>query len=58
MRIDSYYRIFSKDFSWFTEKEGVGYVPTEKAPPEAVKAMEEYNRYTYGTEKGKEEKDK
>ncbi len=30
--------------SWHTFKKGVGYVPTEAAPPEAIAAMERVNK--------------
>ncbi len=49
MRIDPNWIIFTKDSSWYTFEKGVGYIPTDKAPEEAVKAMQEYNRYTFNT---------
>ena len=30
---------------WYTTQKGVGYVPTEKAPPEAVAALKKLNEY-------------
>lgn len=30
---------------WYTTQKGVGYVPTEKAPPEAVVALKKLNEY-------------
>lgn len=30
---------------WYTHVKGVGYVPTEKAPPEAVDALRYLNEY-------------
>ena len=49
MKYDKNFAYFVDHFDWYTVKKGVGYVPTEKAPPEAVKAMREYNSYTFGT---------
>lgn len=39
---------------WYTHVIGEGYKPTDKAPPEAVEALNalnEYNRLKYGEEK-------
>lgn len=47
MRYDKNYAYFRPHEEWYTLVKGIGYVPTEKAPPEAVKAMEEYNSYTF-----------
>lgn len=47
MRYDRNYAYFRPHFDWYTFEKGVGYVPTEKAPEDAVKAMKEYNSYTY-----------
>ena len=44
MRIDSDYKVFCNHFDWFETVPGVGYVPTEKCPPEAKKAMERFNK--------------
>lgn len=49
MRYDKNYAYFSQHDEWYTFVKGVGYVPTDKAPAEAVKAIEEYNSYTFGT---------
>lgn len=46
MTKDSNLMIFLAHSEWYTHVKGVGYVPTEKAPPEAVKAMKEYNSYS------------
>jgi hypothetical protein len=51
MRYDKNFDFFIAHFDWYNIVEGVGYVPTKKAPPEAVKAMETYNAYTFGTQK-------
>ena len=32
-------------FDWYTHEKGVGYQPTEKAPPEAVEALKKLNEY-------------
>ena len=50
MRYDKNFAFFVSHEEWYTFVKGVGYVPTEEAPEEAVKAMEEYNRYSFGTE--------
>lgn len=34
---------FIHNLDWYTVVEGIGYVPTEKAPPEAVEAMKRMN---------------
>lgn len=47
MRYDKNYAYFRPHFDWYTVIKGVGYVPTDKAPPEAVEAMREYNSYTF-----------
>lgn len=47
MRIDRNFIIFSENEEWYTFEVGVGYVPTEKAPKEAVEAMEKYNGYAF-----------
>lgn len=53
MRYDSNFACFTKNSEWYTFKKGVGYVPTEKAPEEAIKAMKEFNSYTYHKKKDK-----
>ncbi|MBR2280443.1 MAG: hypothetical protein IJ903_05950 [Ruminococcus sp.] len=35
--------IFIKHFDWWKKDKNDYYVPTEKAPPEAIKAMEKVN---------------
>ncbi len=47
MRYDKNYAFFAPHHDWYTIVIGVGYVPTEKAPPEAVKAIEDFNSYTF-----------
>lgn len=42
---------FLGHFDWYTNEPGKGYIPTEKAPPEAVEAtkrLNEYNLKKYG----------
>ena len=50
--------IFAKDADWSVFVKGVGYVPTEKAPEEARKAMDKYNSYTYPDWYNKNKNDK
>ncbi len=47
MRYDKNFVVFAKDADWSVFVKGIGYVPTEKAPEEARKAMDKYNSYTY-----------
>lgn len=47
MRYDRNYAYFRPHTDWYTFEVGIGYVPTDKAPPEAVKAMQAYNSYTF-----------
>ena len=47
MRYDKNLVIFLGHTEWYTFEVGVGYVPTDEAPPEAVKAMAEYNSYSF-----------
>lgn len=49
MRYDRNFAVFAGHSDWYTFVKGVGYVPTDKAPEEAVKAMKEFNSYTYQT---------
>ena len=49
MRYDRNFAFFAPHFEWYTFTKGIGYVPTAEAPEEAIKAMEEYNRYSFGT---------
>lgn len=51
MRYDKNFHIFIKHPEWYTAVPGKGYIPTEAAPEEAKKAMEEYNSYTFGEKK-------
>ena len=44
MRYDKDFDFFSRHHEWFTFEVGVGYIPTKEAPPEAVEAIERYNR--------------
>lgn len=54
MRIDPNLKIFFDHEEWYTFEKGVGYVPTDKAPEEAVKAMKEYNSYALARYRQKE----
>lgn len=47
MRADSNFKVFARHTDWYTFKIGIGYVPTDKAPKEAVEAMKRFNSYTY-----------
>ena len=46
MRSDKNLKIFLGHRDWYEFKRGEGYVPTDKAPPEAVEAMKAFNRYS------------
>jgi len=46
MRYDRNFIVFAGHPDWYTHVKGVGYVPTDEAPEEARKAMEEYNKYS------------
>lgn len=46
MKIDKNLMIFLPHFDWYVHKKGIGYVPTDKAPKEAVEAMKKYNSYS------------
>lgn len=43
MRIVRELSVFIRHTDWYTKDENDYFVPTEKAPPEAVKAMEHCN---------------
>ena len=43
MRIVKELDVFITHYDWYTKDENYYFVPTEKAPPEAVKAMEHCN---------------
>ena len=45
MRIDENLIYFLPHPEWYTHKKGVGYIPTDRAPKEAVEAMKRYNSY-------------
>lgn len=47
MRIDPNYKIFGGHPEWYTFEKGVGYIPTDKAPKEAVESMKKYNSYAF-----------
>ena len=47
MRIDRNFLVFGGHPEWYRKVMGVGYVPTEKAPPEAVEAMKRFNSYAF-----------
>ncbi len=51
MRYDKNFAYFVSHSDWYEFVVGKGYVPTEKAPPEAVKAIEEYNLYRFKEKK-------
>lgn len=51
MRYDTNLAVFLGHPDWYGFEVGVGYVPTDKAPPEAVKAIEEYNSYGFKKER-------
>lgn len=46
MRRDRNLEVFIMHTDWYTFDVNIGYVPTEKAPPEAVEAMKKYNSYS------------
>ena len=43
MRADKDLLIFFTHTDWYTEEHGIGYVPTDKAPKEAIEAMKRVN---------------
>lgn len=43
MRADKDLRIFLGNSDWYKLKKNIGYIPTDKAPKEAVEAMKRYN---------------
>lgn len=47
MRIDPNFMIFGENEDWYTFEVGKGYIPTEKAPIEAIEAMKRYNNYMF-----------
>ena len=55
MRFDRNLALFIGHFDWYTFELGTGYVPTEKAPPEASEAMKLYNSYAGDRAKAGEE---
>ena len=46
MRIDRNLMVFIGHSDWYKHVNGVGYVPTDKAPKEAIEAMKKYNSYS------------
>lgn len=58
MRYDKNFAYFRPHFDWYMFVHGVGYVPTERAPEEARKAMDKYNSYTYPDWYNKNKNDK
>lgn len=44
MRRNKDFEMFIEHFDWYTEDENHHFIPTDKAPPEAVEAMERYNK--------------
>lgn len=49
MRYDINFAFFAPHPEWYNFVEGKGYIPTIKAPPEAMKAMQEYNSYKFNS---------
>lgn len=47
MRVDPNLVMFLGHPDWYNFEVGAGYVPTDKAPPEAVEAIEDYNAYSF-----------
>lgn len=47
MRYDKNYAYFRPHTDWYNFVANIGYIPTDKAPEDAVKAMQEYNSYTF-----------
>jgi len=47
LRLDRNLASFIDHSDWYTFVKGVGYVPTENAPPEAAEAMTRYNSYGF-----------
>jgi hypothetical protein len=45
MRYDKNFAYFAGHSDWYTFEEGVGYVPTEKAPAKAVEAIKKVNEF-------------
>ncbi len=50
MRYDRNYACFSREYNWSKFVKGIGYVPTDETPECAIKAMAEFDLYTYGTD--------
>lgn len=48
MRYDRNYAYFRPHFEWYYFVPGIGYIPSEEAPEDAVEAMISYNAYTFG----------
>ena len=51
MRYDKNFLYFISHTDWYKFVVGVGYVPTDKAPEEAIKAMKKYNAYLLSKKK-------
>lgn len=47
MRYDKNFAVFAGHTEWYIIEHGKGYIPTKKAPEEAVRAMKEFNKYTF-----------
>lgn len=47
MRYDKVLASFIAHSDWYTFVKGIGYVPTDIAPPEAVEAMQKFNSYGF-----------
>ena len=51
MRYDKNFAFFAPHPEWYKFVAGKGYIPIDKAPPEAVKAIEKFNSYRFNREK-------
>ncbi len=49
MRRDRDFEVFAMHFDWYTVDEKKGYIPTDKAPKEAVEAMKRYNARNFSS---------
>lgn len=47
MHYDKILASFIAHSDWYTFVKGIGYVPTESAPPEAVEVMRRFNSYGF-----------
>lgn len=49
MRMDKNFILFTTKDEWYDFVEGIGYVPTEQTPPDAVEAIKRYDLLMFGT---------